>query len=162
MSESLIFALVVAFTVYLFMRRMRIMKEQRRRRAEIPSDDAVQDDAATMPRLGQPGTITREQIRFLKQNNFEPSRMWSREEAQLVLDALIYLRTIIHDVTGETDAPIEIQNHLLRFILTEEELRDYVREWGLNRTREEEENAVLERNEYYTQVETTVRELWED
>ena len=162
MSESLIFALVVAFTVYLFMRRMRIMKEQRRQRVETEASDAPQDEAATMPRLGQPGTITREQIRFLKQNNFEPSRMWSREEAQLVLDALAYLRTVIFDTTGQTDAPIEIQNHLLRFILTEEELRDYVREWGLNRTREEEENPVLKRDECYARIEATVRELWED
>ena len=57
-----------------------------------------------------------------------------------------------------------MQNRLLRFILTDDDLRDYVCEWGLNRTRDDESapQPVLEKNEHYAKVEAEVLSLWED
>ena len=158
MEENLIFAAVIGVTVYLFVRRIRLLKEQRR------GGPVELEDAASMPRLGNPGTITREQMRLLKENHFQPSRLWSREEAQLVLDAVIYLRAVIHETTGDEDPPMEIQNELLKLILTDEHLRDYVLEWGLNRTHDDMEAdwPTLNRDAAFAAVEKAVMELWED
>jgi hypothetical protein len=116
-----------------------------------------------MPRFGTPGTITRDQMKWLKDNDFEPQRLWSKEEAQLILDAVTYVRAIIYMTTNEADPPIEIQNTLLKFILTDDDLRQYVYEWGLNRTRDEDGSPqpVLERDEQYARVEAAVLEQWE-
>ena len=163
MGENLIFAAVIGLTVFLFMRRLRLMREQRRRQQQqAMNDDSV--DPGSMPRLGSPGTITREQMRELRKNHFEPSRLWSREEAQLILDAVAYLRTVIYIATREIDPPVDIQNHLLKLILSDDDAREYVREWGLNRTHadEEAEHPELERNEVFRKVEAAVGELWED
>jgi hypothetical protein len=65
--------------------------------------------------------------------------------------------------TGEASPPIEVQNEILKFILTDDELREYVYEWGLNRTREEDAapQPVLERDEAYEKVEAAVLQQWE-
>lgn len=161
--ESLIFALVIGLTVYLFVRRMRMLKEQKRRQPEAAGNGDEPAEAATMPRLGTPGTVTRDQLAQLKANDFEPSRLWSREEAKLILDCVTYLRAAIYMVTGETDPPIEVQNNLLRHILTHDELRDYIYEWGLNRTRDDETapQPVLERDETFAKIESAILEQWE-
>ena len=84
MSESLIFALVIALTVYLFIRRLRLMKQQKKMQAEEEAHGGEPpEDPSSMPRLGTPGTITREQMKQLKDNDFTPERQWSTEEAQL-------------------------------------------------------------------------------
>ena len=76
---------------------------------------------------------------------------WSKEEAQLILDTVTYLRAVIYMVTDEASPPIEVQNEILKFILTDQELREYVYEWGLNRTRDEHDpQPVLERNEAFS------------
>ena len=107
MSESLIFALVIGLTVYLFMRRLRLMKQQKKMQAEHGNGGGkISEDPGSMPRLGMPGTITREQIKLLKDNDFVPERQWSREEAQLILDTVTYLRVVIYEATGEANAPI--------------------------------------------------------
>ncbi|MEC7942518.1 MAG: hypothetical protein VX178_00505, partial [Pseudomonadota bacterium] len=109
MSESLIFALVIGLTVYLFMRRLRLMKQQKKMQAEHGNGGGKKrEDPGSMPRLGTPGTITREQIKLLKDNDFVPERQWSREEAQLILDTVTYLRAVIYEATGEANAPIEV------------------------------------------------------
>lgn len=161
--ENLIFAAVIALTVYLFMRRLKIMKEQKRRQAEEAANGGPPEDPGSMPRLGSPGTITREQIKLLKENDFEPSRLWSKEEAQLILDTVTYQRAVIYMTTGETDPPIEVQNKLIKLILGTDEIREYVYEWGLNRTREEDSapQPVLEKNEHFATVEAEVLNLWE-
>jgi hypothetical protein len=79
--ESLIFAAVIGLTIYLFMRRIKVMKEQKRRLAEQAASGEPPEDPGSMPRLGSPGTITRAQIKLLKENDFEPSRLWRRGEA---------------------------------------------------------------------------------
>ena len=120
------------------------------------------EDPGSMPRLGTPGTITRDQIKQLKDNDFTLERQWSKEEAQLILDTVTYLRAVIYMVTDEASPPIEVQNEILKFILTDQELREYVYEWGLNRTRDEhaDPQPVLERNEAFSKVEAAVLERW--
>ncbi|PPR12038.1 MAG: hypothetical protein CFH41_00071 [Alphaproteobacteria bacterium MarineAlpha11_Bin1] len=164
MSESLIFALVIALTVYMFMRRLRMMKKQKRIRAEEGTGSKRPlDDPGSMPRLGSPGTITREQIKQLKNNDFTPERQWSKEEAQLILDTVTYLRAVIYEATGEATAPIDVQNQILKFILTDNCLREYVYEWGLNQTRDDKAapQPTLDHDEFYQQVEAEVLERWE-
>ena len=163
MSESLIFALVIALTVYLFMRRLRLIKRQKQMRAEEEARGGPPEDPGSMPRLGAPGTITRDQMKELRDNDFEPERQWSKEEAQLILDTVTYLRAVIYMTTEEASPPIEVQNEILKFILTDDELREYVYEWGLNRTRDEHAapQPVLEKDEAFARVEAKVLDLWE-
>ena len=161
--ESLIFAAVIGLTIYLFMRRVKIMKAQKRRLVEQAASGEPAEDPGSMPRFGNPGTITREQTKLLKENDFEPSRLWSTEEAKLILDAVTYQRAVIYMTTGEADPPIDVQNQLMKLILGNDDLREYVYEWGLNRTRDEDASPqpVLERNGCFEQVEAEVLALWE-
>jgi hypothetical protein len=161
--ESLIFAAVIGLTVYLFIRRMRVLKLKKRMQAEEIERGGPPEEPESMPRLGTPGTVTRDQIKWLKDNDFEPSKLWSKEEAQLILDTVTYLRAVIYMTTEEADPPIDVQNHVLKFILTDDTLREYVYEWGLNRTRDEDAapQPVLERNEHFARVEAEVLNQWE-
>ena len=117
-----------------------------------------------MPRMGEPGTVTFNQIQALRRNNFSPEKSWSREEAALILDAVKYLRAVCRDVSDADDgpAPLEVQNALLRFILTEQDIRDYVRKWGEGRRRAGlgdygEDEPILSRNNQYARVEAEAR-----
>ena len=76
---------------------------------------------------------------------------------------MTYLRAVIYQATGEANAPIDVQNEILKFILTDEDLRDYVYEWGLNRTRDDQAapQPVLDRDDAYAKVEAAVLERWE-
>ena len=76
---------------------------------------------------------------------------------------MVYFRAVIFDETGDTDPPHDVQNTLLGFVLTDDELRDGILEWSLNRTREEEESGrlILPRDETYERVADEVAELWE-
>ncbi len=167
--ESVLLAVVVGLAVWLFMRNARAMRARRRRPAEPPVDSAVagEDAPATksMPRFGVAGTITRQQIAALREMDFEPARQWSNEEARLIMDSVTYLRAAIRVVTGESGAPIEIQNKILALILGDEGLRDSVLDWGLNRTREEEDagdDVELPDDETFERIADYIRELWED
>lgn len=168
--DSLLIAVVVGLVVWLFMRRM---VNQRTRLRAARQQAAAQGSAApagesppdqkTMPRFGVPGSVTRAQLAQLRACHLEPSRQWSREEAQLILNAVAYLRVAITDVTGDDDPPIEVQNDVLGFILTDEALRESVQDWSLNRTREEEDRPgiSLPRDETYERVVEFITELWE-
>ena len=167
--ESILLAVVVALAVWLFMRNARTMRQRRRRQARPPPQaGAAASDAPepkSMPRFGAAGTITRQQMVLLKQNDFEPHREWSKEEAQLILDSVTYLRAAIRMVTGEAGAPTEVQNNVLAFILGDDEVRDSVLDWGINRTREEEdagEDAELPSDETFARIADHIRALWED
>lgn len=162
--ESLIFAAVIGLTVYLFIRRMSQLKAQKRRKAEVAASGGAEPaPQASMPRVGSPGTITRDQIKQLKANDFEPSRLWSREEAQLILDTVVYMRAAIFMTTKDSDPPLDVQNSVLRFILGDDELRAYIYDWGPNRTREESEKARpnLERDAAFGRVEAEILRLWQ-
>lgn len=105
------------------------------RPAEPPADRA-------MPRVGKPGTITFNQMQELRHNNFTPDKNWSLEEAALILDAVAYMRAVCRNIADDADGPppLEVQNDLLRFILTNQDIRDHVRVWG-ERCRQGEENG---------------------
>ena len=126
---------------------------------QVPSDK----DRA-MPRIGEAGTISFNQIQALRANSFTPDRNWSREEAALILDAVKYLRAVCRDVGDREDGapPVEIQNELLRFILTQQDLRDYVRKWGEDRRADgfdefSDDEPELARNNQYARVEAEAR-----
>ena len=117
-----------------------------------------------MPRLGEPGSISFNQIKALQQRNFEPDKSWSREEANLILDAGRYLRVVCQNVGNEEDGPppLEIQNAILRFILTEQDIREYVRKWGDDRRDDgfdefSDDEPELARNNQYARVEAEAR-----
>lgn len=166
--DSLLIAVAVGLVVWVLMRRAAYARARRqmaaRQRPEAAEDAAPSpDEQKSMPRFGVPGTITRSQIADLRALEFEPMRQWSKEEAQLILDTVAYFRAVILDETGDSNPPLEVQNTLLSFILTDEELRESILEWSLNRTREEEEagHLVLPRDETYERVADEVAELWE-
>lgn len=165
--DSLLVAFAIGLVVWLLMRRAvyaraRRQMEARRGAGPGPAEDA--DATRSMPRIGVPGTVTRDQLARLRRFNFEPSRVWSREEAQLILDAVAYLRAAVRQETGDSDPPVEIQNEVLRQILTDEALREAVQDWGLNRTREEEgeDRISLAPDETYDRVAAIIEDLWED
>ena len=124
--ESLLIGIVVAVVVWLMMRHGRAVRERR-------IDAARREEAArTMPRLGTPGTVTPEQLERMKALDFEPSAHWSREEADLILDAVAYLREVLR-LEGRADASVNVQNRLLVLILGDAELRGRVMAWGAER-----------------------------
>lgn len=159
--ESVLLAIVVMVFVWLVMHRAR---KTRLRREEARRAAAEGGEPKSMPRLGTPGTVTREQTTVLRKMDFEPDRGWSEEEAALIIDAVHYLRAAIKQETGEADAPLEIQNNVLAFILTDEALRDYLIAWGQNRARKGETGQPdsLNRNEQYDRVVAHIRELRDD
>ena len=163
MNDSVLLFVAIAVVVWLFIRRGRIARQRQLMHAR-EMQESQPDEAKSMPRLGQPGTITRAQMRSLAANDFQPSRQWSKDEAQLILDALAYLRTAIRTVTGETRAPVEVQNKILGLILGDDDLRDYVLDWSRNLTREEEDETGIElpADDRFERVADAIRELWEE
>ena len=148
--SSIVIGILVAVLVWLFLRvkRMRALQRQRAR------DPAPGSNPGTMPRIGIHGTVTKAQLRRLKELHFEPSGHWSKEEADLILDSVVYLRAAILQVTADSDAPDEFQNQVLAFILSHESLREYVISWGRNRRNKGycDEPGELVRNEHFERV----------
>ncbi len=164
--DSLLIAVAVGVVIWLLMRRAaqaRLRRQMAVRQHPAGAEAAPPGGQKSMPRFGAPGTITRGQMAELRALEFEPMREWSKEEAQLILDTVVYFRAVIFDETGDTDPPHEVQNTLLGSILTDEELREAILEWSLNRTREEEESGrlILPRDETYERVADEIAELWE-
>jgi len=106
------------------------MKRFRKKPLNTGAARTAPHSGRSMPRVGTPGTVTKAQRERLKQEGFEPSTHWSVEEADLVLDSVTYLRGVWKKAVRKQDAPVEIQNELLAFILTDPEMREYVRRWG--------------------------------
>ena len=160
--DSLVLAVAVAVVVWLFLRRARMTRARRNTQLHAVAEGG-QEQPKSMPRFGKPGSVTRQQLAALKKFDFEPSRHWSMDEAQLILDTVIYLRTAIGDVTGQANPPLDIQNKVLGFILTDEELRDYVLDWSRNLTREEEGAPVtFEDTPEHRRIIEFIDGLWED
>ncbi len=160
--DSFILAIVVAVFVWLFMRRMRMKRQQQMQRQAMQGEE--QPENKTMQRIGQAGSMTSAQSKALKALEFEPARQWSKEEAQLILDAVDYLRVVIRNETGEKNTPLEIQNKVLGFILQDEEMREYLLDRARNLIRDEAGAESLEpdRDAHYERVAEFVGELWED
>ena len=130
--NTLAIAVVVGIVMWVMMRRRR---QSGNARGTTAAARRPEEKPRTMPRVGTPGSITFNQIQALKQNNFTPDKSWSREEAALILDAVAYLRAVCRAVAGDEDGlpPLEVQNELLRTVLTTEDVREYVRKWGEER-----------------------------
>ena len=134
-AETLVLAFAFGWGVWILYR----IHQRRQAAREDPASAVVprppEAKLREMPRVGEPASITFNQIQELRRNNFAPDRNWSQEEAALILDSVKYLRTVCRDIAGDEDGPppIEIQNELLRFILTEQDIREYVRKWGEDR-----------------------------
>ena len=124
----------IALGIMVFLAAWVIMKRFKKKTAgttgPAQSAGARQGGGRAMPRHGTPGTVTKAQRERLHAEGFEPSIHWSIEEADLVLDAVTYLRGVWNKAVSRQDAPVEIQNHLLAFILTDPEMREYIRRWG--------------------------------
>lgn len=157
-TETLVLVFAFAWGAWILYRI-----HQRRRSQGNPADAIVERPAERkpreMPRVGEPGTLTFNQIQELRRNSFTPDKNWSREEAALILDAVKYLRCVCRDVAGDEDGPppLEIQNELLRFILTEQDIREYIRKWGEQRREEghgnyDDDEPDLPRNNQYDRV----------
>lgn len=162
-------SLVIGFSIVWGLWIVSKIRRRRGRSRSAPAEGPAQNTAAivaadkSMPRLGKPGTMTANQARTLKFNDFVPDKQWSFEEAALILDAMIYLRAVCHDIAGDEDAlaPRGVQNGLLRFILTDQDLRDYVRRWGERRREEnaeDDELPILEPNQQFDRVTAKARE----
>lgn len=161
--ESLLFAFAVGWGIWMLIRIHRKRGGGRGALVDDRKPEQQQNTAREMPRIGEPGTITENQARALRRNNFAPDKQWSFEEAALVLDAVVYLRTVCRDVADKDDGPppLEIQNELLRLILTEQNLRDYIRKWGETRREEgsdTDDDPDLPRNNQYDRVVEAARE----
>lgn len=117
--ESLIIAIVAAAAMWFAINRGRRIKARRAARAA--------ETAGTMPRLGEPGTMTRKQMEALRANSFEPSADWSREEAALMLDGLGYARAVLAAATGRRNHDVEVQNRVFAFVMRDDAIREYVR-----------------------------------
>ena len=123
--DSLIAGIAVAIAVWLVLRARRLRREGGRR----------SEPRATMPRIGTPGSATPAQLERLEACHFERVQGWSREEADLILDAVDYLRAALAQARAPRDAPEGLQNRLLAFILGDAALREHVRAWGEARRR---------------------------
>ncbi len=118
-------------------------------------------DNSSMPRLGVPRTVTGDQLRRLERLNFPRDRNWSKEEADLILDTVVYLRAVCAEAIRQAEPPLPVQNALLRTILTDQDLRDYVRAWGERRrdAGEEDVEPVLAHNNQFERLAARAREL---
>ena len=121
--ESLIVAILAGLSMWFAIRQGR---KRKARRAALAAQ-AAPPVAGTMPRLGTPGTISREQIKALTANHFETSADWSWEEAALMLDGLAYARGALAAVTGRRDHDIDVQNQVFAFVMRDDVIREYVR-----------------------------------
>ncbi|MGE3931674.1 MAG: hypothetical protein AB7F67_00415 [Rhodospirillaceae bacterium] len=156
MLENLILAALVSVTVWLMMRRWRMNRMRKQAAAEAQSGPRP-----TMPRMGTPGTITNDQIKVLKEYNFEPSPQWSVEEAALILAGATYARAVLTEVTGRREHAVELQNQVFTFIMGEEALRQYVADWARNlaRLRPTDRVPPPKHNEQFERVAAYVRSL---
>jgi hypothetical protein len=166
-TEALVIVVSLVWGI-LMLRRIHRKRQQRIR--DRKNDGAAPAKAArdaaerSMPRSGKPGSMTRNQKRALWRSNFQPDMQWSSEEAALILDAVRYLNGVCRDVADTDDGPppLEIQNNLLRLILTQQDLRDYVRKWGEDRREagvddDGMEDLELARNQQYERVADAAR-----
>jgi hypothetical protein len=139
---------MVFLAAWFFMKRFRKKSSDANRPGQTD-----RSRARSMPRVGTPGTVTNAQRERLRAEGFEPSKHWSIEEADLVLDAVIYLRGVWNKAVSRQSAPTEIQNHLLAYILSDPEMREYIRRWGTdNREKGTENRPAFPRTKIFEHV----------
>lgn len=153
--NSLLIGIFVALAVWIFIKlRQRTGGFRRLPSSPDPSSSQQPEKSREIPRIGVPGTITQEQITALERNLFQPSEDWSFEEAALILDTVSYLRAVCAKALGKRKPPLEVQNELLTYILQDQDLRDYVREWGKDRREAgiDDKPPQLKHNDHYERV----------
>ena len=119
------------------------------------------DASTSMPRIGVPHSVTIDQLDRLEQFNFPRERSWSREEADLILDSVVYLRGVCAEVIDDPEPELRLQNELLQVILSDQDLRDYVRSWGEKRRAEGlqgTDHRPMTHNNQYERVERAIRQ----
>jgi hypothetical protein len=153
--NSLLLGIFVALAVWIFIKlRQRTGGFRGLPSSPDPSSSQRLEKWRQIPRIGVPGTITQEQMAALKRNLFQPSGDWSFEEAALILDTVNYLRAVCAKALGKREPPLQVQNALLAYILQDQDLRNYVREWGKDRRKAGIDNKPpqLEHNDHYERV----------
>ncbi|HEX9836295.1 MAG TPA: hypothetical protein VGB90_05530 [Alphaproteobacteria bacterium] len=175
MDENLILGIAIAVGLWIFLRRRQQSEGGRRiglfgwsappRPGGLQPVRPSQRRQETMPRVGTPGTVTPDQLRALEAHSFAPDKGWSREEADLILDSVAYLRAVCAETTGNAQPDLEVQNEILRTILLDQDLRDYVRAWGERRREAGEADhnpSPLPRNNQFERVAEAARDLTQD
>jgi len=160
MDNTLFYAICAAGVAFI-MFRPRKNRPRRSLFRRTPTNAPV-EGASTMPRLGVPHTVTLAQLDQLEQFSFPRERSWSREEADLILDAVVYMRGVSAEVIDDPEPELRVQNALLHTILSEQDLREYVRAWGERRRAEGKQGTdprPLPRNNQYERVERAIRQL---
>ena len=160
MDQTLFYAICAAGVAFL-MFRPRKGRPRRSLFRRPPSNEAV-DPQSSMPRMGVPHTVTIDQLNQLAQFSFPRERSWSREEADLILDSVVYLRGVCAETMDDPEPELRIQNELLKTILTDQDLRDYVRSWGERRRAEGKQGTdprPMTRNNQYERLERALRQL---
>lgn len=125
--DSIALGITVFLAAWFFVKRFKKKSSD----AARPSVETNRAQARSMPRIGTPGSVRKDQRERLKAEGFEPSTHWSMEEADLVLGTVVYLRGVWNKAVSKQTAPVEIQNHLLAYILTDPEMREYIRRWSI-------------------------------
>jgi hypothetical protein len=164
-DNNLFLAIAIGGALFLMFRKRRSRDRARPRLFGRLQPDAGAQPAQprdTMPRIGTPHTVTIEQLDALERFDFPRERSWSREEADLILDAVTYLRAVCAEAIDDALPEVNVQNELLHLILSQQDLRDYVRAWGERRRADEAsglEPMPLPHNNQYDRVAKAAREL---
>jgi hypothetical protein len=160
MDNALFYAICAAGVAFI-MFRPRKGRPRRSLFRRAQSNEAT-DANSSMPRVGVPHTVTIAQLDQLERFNFPRERSWSREEADLILDSVVYLRGVCAETIDDPEPELRVQNELLKTILTDQDLRDYIRAWGERRRAEDAQFTdprPMTHNNQYERVQRALRQL---
>jgi hypothetical protein len=160
-DQGLFYAVCAAGVLFLMFRRRKGQAPRRSLFRRTPSNEPT-DSSQSMPRIGVPHSVTIDQLDQLEQFNFPRERSWSKEEADLIIDSVVYLRGVCAETIDDPEPELRIQNELLKTILTDQDLRDYVRAWGEKRRAEGQQGTdprPMQRNNQYERIQRAIRQL---
>jgi hypothetical protein len=160
MDNTLFYAICAAGVAFLMFRPRK--GRPRRSLFRRPPTNEATDANSSMPRMGVPHTVTIDQLDQLERFNFPRERSWSREEAALILDSVVYLRGVCAETIDDPEPELRIQNELLKIILADQDLRDYVRGWGERRRAEGKDGTdprPMTHNNQYQRVQRALHQL---
>ena len=85
----------------------------------------------------------------------------------LILDGVKYLRLVCSEISSQKDGdpPLAVQNALLKFILTEQDIRDHITKWGNdNRDQRVKSSSKIQikliHNQQYDRVKTEAQKYF--
>jgi hypothetical protein len=161
MDQTLFYAICAAGVAYLMFRPRKGRPRRSFFRRGPPTNDPT-NARGTMPRIGVPHTVTIAQLDQLEQFSFPRERSWSREEADLIIDTVVYLRGVCAEEIDDPEPELRVQNELLHTILGDQDLRDYVRAWGEKRREEGQQGTdprPMSRNNQYDRVARAIHQM---